>query len=154
MFRPALLIILLLPFCTAFPQSYTVNCNGYTIQFTNTSKCLINEYTIFVNQMWLSCAQDTDGFMSQSMFIVQTLCNSNSAVFLTNYPDQQIKCGVHSISLNPTCLCLKNELGVFIDGISFLCVVNDDSYSTSVMKIVGAMCNTGSNNIALTALFP
>ena len=101
--------------------------------------------------MWLACAQSTDGFMSQSMYIVKTLCNSNSAVFLTNYPNQQIRCGVHTISLNPTSLCLKNELGVFIDDISFLCVVNDDSYSNSVMNIVGAMCNTGSNNIALTA---
>jgi len=132
----------------SIPKSIDVNCQSqtmkYNINFVNSSRCLSDEYTILINNVWLACAPNLDTFSTQTSLIVNTLCNGNSADFLSDYPNQKITCGIHIINFIPTSLCLQTELGVFIDSVFFWCIPQDDSYSNNVMHVVGAYCGSGS----------
>lgn len=132
------------------PQLFAVQvlCGDYNIEFVRSSKCLTNEFAVFINDAWLACLVGNDSFLSHTTQIINTMCNSNNANFTSSYPNQVITCSGHIIQFIPnTDACLSNEFNVVIDDVSFICIPDDDSYSTNVMDVLGAFCSFGSNEI-------
>lgn len=121
-----------------------VTCSNYRIEFSpDTPACLPSEYEVFVNGISLSCIAGDDSFLYRTTNIISTLCNKNiSAEFIGDYPKQSISCNNHNIEFitNSDACFVADEWNVLVDGTSFLCVVQNDSYSLSVMQLVSAFC--------------
>ena len=127
-----------------------ISCDDYEIQFVESSRCLINEYAVFINNAWLACIIGDDSFLDSTSLVITTMCNNNTAQFLSSYPNQIITCNNHNIKFIPDSACLANEFNVIVDNVSFICVPDDDTYSSSVMFVVRAFCGFGSKGISVT----